>query len=240
VFQQYRAATTGVLLSTDVAARGLDLPQVDWVLQFTAPISTADYVHRVGRTARIGAKGSTAVFLLPSEAGFVKQLEKDEFPVAEITLDRVLDKLSRSQMTGTMEEAATKLQMQVETSVVRSKPLYQLAVQAYVSFVRSYASYPREARQVFCFKDLHLGHCAKSFALRDPPRKITGIGRGHWVKKEERRTQDVKREENIIKAQKRRINEKQLIVSEFSSGLDSASRGESKKSKKARKTGNKF
>merc|ERR1711997_1139948 len=92
-----------------------------------------------------------------------------------------------------MEEAATKLQMEVENRVARDKQLYSSAVQAYISFVRSYASYPREARQTFCFKDLHLGHCAKSFALRDPPTKITGVGRGHWVKKEERKTMDVKR-----------------------------------------------
>merc|ERR1719433_2317781 len=118
--------------------------------------------------------------------------------------------------------------MQVETSVVRSKPLYQLAVQAYVSFVRSYASYPREARKVFCFKDLHLGHCAKSFGLRDPPSKITGIGKGNWVEKQERKSKDLKREEKIIKAQKRRIDQKSLIMSEYSSGLER----EPKKAKK--------
>ena len=122
--------------------------------------------------------------------------------------------------------------MEVENRVARDKQLYSSAVQAYISFVRSYASYPREARQTFCFKDLHLGHCAKSFALRDPPTKITGVGRGHWVKKEERKTMDVKKEENIIKAQKRRIDEKKLIMSEFSSGLDAGPGKESKKRKK--------
>merc|ERR1719483_363584 len=213
VFQDFRSSTSGVLLCTDVAARGLDLPQVDWIVQFTAPISVSDYVHRVGRTARIGAKGSSVIFLLPSEAGFVKQLENEKIPLAEMTLEQVLQKLLRSGVTGSvdgrrpnsMEEAATNLQMRIENAVVNSSELHQLACQAYVSFVRSYASYPREAREVFCFKDLHLGHCAKSFALRDPPSKITGIGKGQWVDKQEKKTKDIKREEKIIKAQKRRI-----------------------------------
>ncbi len=58
--------------------------------------------------------------------------------------------------------------------------------------LRSYASYPKEARHIFCFKELHLGHLAKSFALRDPPSKITGIGKGHWVKNDERKREKSK------------------------------------------------
>ena len=61
-----------VLFCTDVAARGLDLPLVDWIVQYNPPTTTADYVHRVGRTARIGAKGSSLIFMLPSEANFIK------------------------------------------------------------------------------------------------------------------------------------------------------------------------
>merc|ERR1712130_783036 len=140
------------------------------------------------------------------------------------TLDQVLTKLMKIEISGRrpscMEEGATALQMKMEEEVVRNKELHQQACQAYVSFVRSYASYPKEAREVFCFKELHLGHCAKSFALRDPPSKITGIGKGQWVEKQEKRSKDLKREEKIIKAQKRRIDQKSLIMSEYSSGMD--------------------
>lgn len=52
-----------------------------------------------------------------------------------------------------------------------------LFVTAYVSWVRFYASYPKDMRYIFDRKELHLGHYAKSFALRDPPQKIGGIGK---------------------------------------------------------------
>ena len=86
-----------------------------------------------------------------------------------------------------------------------------------------------------------MGHIAKSFALRDPPNKITGIGKGNWVKKEEVRKQDnlkrehLKREQLIIKAQKKRINQKSLIVSEFDSGFKGIEDQQVKQKEKERK-----
>lgn len=56
VYQQFCSAERGILLCTDVAARGLDLPNVDWILQYDPPCETADYVHRIGRTARKGKR----------------------------------------------------------------------------------------------------------------------------------------------------------------------------------------
>ena len=185
-------------------------------------------MHRVGRTARIGSKGSSLLFALPSEANFIVELEAQKLVLAELTAERVLEKLYQnaevSPKTGrpprSIEEAATDLQMRLENAVAKDEPLHESACQAYVSFVRSYASYPKEIRHIFSFKALHLGHIAKSYALRDPPTKITGLGKGNWVKKEEiRKKDDLKREQNIIRAQKKRINQKSLIVSEFSSGF---------------------
>ena len=74
VYQQFCAAEKGILLCTDVAARGLDLPNVDWILQYDPPCETADYVHRIGRTARKGRSGCALLFLLPSEAAYIPLL----------------------------------------------------------------------------------------------------------------------------------------------------------------------
>ncbi|KAJ1337033.1 hypothetical protein BSLG_006793 [Batrachochytrium salamandrivorans] len=63
-----------VLLCTDVAARGLDIPDVDWVIQFDPPQDPKAFAHRCGRTARIGRQGSAAVFLSEHEDTYVEFL----------------------------------------------------------------------------------------------------------------------------------------------------------------------
>lgn len=67
VFFEFVNAKTGVLLCTDVAARGLDIPAVDWIIQYDPPDDPKEYIHRVGRTAR-GKEGvgRALLFLLPS------------------------------------------------------------------------------------------------------------------------------------------------------------------------------
>jgi ATP-dependent RNA helicase DDX10/DBP4 len=56
-----------VLFATDIAARGLDFPSVDWVIQLDAPEDAETYIHRVGRTARYESKGKGMLVLCPSE-----------------------------------------------------------------------------------------------------------------------------------------------------------------------------
>ena len=65
-----------MLICTDVAARGLHLPSVDWVVQYSSPTLFTDYVHRVGRTARVGSNGRSVLFLLPTEADYIKCLNE--------------------------------------------------------------------------------------------------------------------------------------------------------------------
>lgn len=74
VFSSYAAAPAGVLLCTDVAARGLDVPDVAWVVQFEPPSDVDFFVHRVGRAGRAGAIGASMTMLLPSELPYVDLL----------------------------------------------------------------------------------------------------------------------------------------------------------------------
>ncbi|XP_034232632.1 probable ATP-dependent RNA helicase DDX31 [Thrips palmi] len=191
VFKTFRSATSGVLLCTDVAARGLDLPHIDWIVQYTAPPTAADYVHRVGRTARVGTAGSALIILAPSESTFISQLEDRKVKIKEEGLELCLQSLVPTMAVshpgllkmrkGATELAATKLQLRFEDAVTGRKELHDLACKAYVSFVRFYASYPVDARAVFNFKALHLGHYAKSFALKDAPSQIGGLGKKQWL-----------------------------------------------------------
>lgn len=59
----------------DVAARGLDVPKVDLVIQYTPPQLLSDFVHRVGRTARAGRTGRAIIILCPHETEYVRLLE---------------------------------------------------------------------------------------------------------------------------------------------------------------------
>ena len=86
---------TGVLLCTDVAQRGLDFPNVDWIVQYDPPDDPEDYIHRVGRTARGDQKaGRALLLLLDSEVGFLEFLKKanvslNEFEFSEHKLAKI-------------------------------------------------------------------------------------------------------------------------------------------------------
>ena len=67
-----------------MAARGLDIPAVDWIVQFDPPDDPRSYIHRVGRTARgATAKGKSLLFLQPSEVGFLNHLKEARVPLVE-------------------------------------------------------------------------------------------------------------------------------------------------------------
>lgn len=66
-FEKFSTSKSALLICTDVAARGLDFPAVDWVIQLDCPEDVDTYIHRVGRTARYQSEGKALLFLCPSE-----------------------------------------------------------------------------------------------------------------------------------------------------------------------------
>ncbi|KAI5613026.1 putative ATP-dependent RNA helicase DDX31 [Silurus asotus] len=189
VFQEFSQSKTGVLLCTDVAARGLDLPQVTWIVQFNPPTSAAEYVHRVGRTARIGAQGNGLLFLTPSETAYVDVLASHNISLSEMKMEVILSTLmqderfrgrgnwDKKKSAGAreqdMRERATVLQTDFENYVHGSAESVQAAKKALQSFVRAYTAYPSALKHIFHIRHLHLGHAAKSFGLRDAPQALS-------------------------------------------------------------------
>lgn len=83
-FFQFCNVQTGTLFCTDVAARGLDIPKVDWIVQYDPPDDPKEYIHRVGRTARgLESHGNALLFLNPEERGFLQYLRDAKIPLVE-------------------------------------------------------------------------------------------------------------------------------------------------------------
>eukprot|EP01086_Lenisia_limosa_P015890 TRINITY_DN5388_c0_g1_i2.p1 TRINITY_DN5388_c0_g1~~TRINITY_DN5388_c0_g1_i2.p1 ORF type:complete len:686 (-),score=151.28 TRINITY_DN5388_c0_g1_i2:43-2100(-) len=83
VYNKYKKAEKGCLFCTDVAARGLDFPDLEWVVQYDCPEDVDSYLHRAGRTARYKNAGNSLLFLLPSEGEMVKKIETRNVPLQE-------------------------------------------------------------------------------------------------------------------------------------------------------------
>ena len=81
----FRAGEITILVATDVAARGIDIPGVAYVVNFDLPEVADNYVHRIGRTARAGREGEAIAFCAPEESDLLRQIQKlmkIEIPVA--------------------------------------------------------------------------------------------------------------------------------------------------------------
>lgn len=229
VFQEFSHSKTGILLCTDVAARGLDLPQVTWIVQYNAPSSPAEYIHRIGRTARIGCHGSSLLVLAPSEAEYVSSLASHKINVSEIKMEDILSTLTwddcfkvrqrenqKSHAAGPQEirERATVLQTVFEDYVHSSERTVSWAKRALQSFIGAYAAYPRELKHIFHVRALHLGHVAKSFGLRDAPRNLGTSSR--------KRRKAAPRRPDLRKKPRHEQHLAEVLRSEYSSGLEAA------------------
>ena len=90
VLHEFSHSGTGVLLCTNVASRGLDLPQVTWIVQYSALFSPVENIHCIGRTARIGCHGSSLLILAPSKTEYVNSLVSHKINISEIKMEDIL------------------------------------------------------------------------------------------------------------------------------------------------------
>ncbi|KAK3719380.1 hypothetical protein RRG08_029536 [Elysia crispata] len=231
-FQDFTTTSSGVLLCTDVAARGLDLPHVDWIVQYTSPGATVDYIHRVGRTARAGSLGHSLLFLMPSEVEYVAELNRYKISLTKFEQSSILRCLLQNisdlpkptsstsglQTPRTLEEAATYLQDRFEDCIIDKKLMHGLAAKGFQSYIRAYATYSKDVKDIFKVSNLHLGHVAKSFALREAPAQIQGIKAKFSSLSTVGGANKYKRKREDFPS-KRPLSFKQATLSEYSSGF---------------------
>ncbi len=74
--KQFKEGRTNILVATDVAARGLDVKDIQMVVNFDFPNNMEDYIHRVGRTGRAGAKGYAVAFFTMKQSRLSRELAK--------------------------------------------------------------------------------------------------------------------------------------------------------------------
>lgn len=181
--------TSAVLIATDVAARGLNIQDVSMVIHLDAPVDVSDYVHRTGRTGRMGAAGTSVLFLNEHETAFAEKLGKESGTALkenkqEKFISMWAPKTAKSTIGSVLPEYLNKLRDSDAAQFILSrfaifvendKLLMDLAQKAYLSTVKTYKVYTGEMRQFFDFSKLHLGHLAGSFFLRKSPNDIAKL-----------------------------------------------------------------
>lgn len=196
VFRSFAQEPQGILFCTDVASRGLDLPKVDGIVHLDPPQDERIYVHRIGRTARIGQSGFSLLFLMPHEKPLLSFLSRrlllQEETEGMMEADSMLsyayhllkldtsngrpttERSSRSKANTDVDIAVSKLHSSLVQTVSKDPELSHRSALAFQSFVRAYNAFSRSLRSETGLDPsfLHLGMVAHSFATRAEPTKL--------------------------------------------------------------------
>jgi ATP-dependent RNA helicase DDX10/DBP4 len=170
VYSKFATSSHSVLFATDIAARGLDFPSVDWVVQLDAPEDAETYIHRVGRTARYESKGKALLLLLPTEEeGMKSLLQSKGIPIQKIKI--------RPSKTHSIENQLQKLAFQdPEIKYLGQRVrIYVVHIanadcfyQAFVSYMRSI--HLQKNKSVFDITKLPVDDFAQSLGLPGTPK----------------------------------------------------------------------
>lgn len=193
VYNKFKLADKNyILFSTDVTERGLHFNNLKWIIQYNPAPTIRGYVHRVGRTARVGKSGKSIVLMSPSQEPYLKSLAASGTSVSIVQVTEIIDQLysekpynlptKKSQVKGGQKQIAKNKQQQLELASKIQKhyqdyindednfKIKKQAVDTYQQFLRAYMTCRKELG--FIAKDLHFGHLAKTFGLIDPPREL--------------------------------------------------------------------
>ncbi|KAK5121487.1 ATP-dependent RNA helicase dbp4 [Meristemomyces frigidus] len=154
ITEKFSRAKHSCLFATDVVARGLDFPAVDWVVQVDCPEDADTYIHRVGRTARYEREGRAVLFLDPSEeAGMLARLEQKRVPIERINV---------------RAKKQSSIKNQLQSMCFQDPQLKYLGQKCFASYARSL--HVQKDREVFKLDQYDLEGFAASLGLPGAPR----------------------------------------------------------------------
>ncbi|KAK5136601.1 ATP-dependent RNA helicase dbp4 [Meristemomyces frigidus] len=155
ITEKFSRAKNSCLFATDVVARGLDFPAVDWVVQVDCPEDADTYIHRVGRTARYEREGRAVLFIDPcEEAGMLARLEQKRVPIEKINV---------------REKKQSSIKNQLQSMCFQDPQLKYLGQKCFASYVRSL--HVQKDKEVFTGLDKYdLEGFAASLGLPGAPR----------------------------------------------------------------------
>lgn len=163
ILAEFARRPAACLLATDVAARGLDIPDVHWVFQLDAPQNPSNFVHRCGRTARMGRSGNALCLLLPHEDCYVELLAARNVPMSQ-----------RAPYSTTADVPALTRRLAEEDRDVMEK-----ATKAFVSHMRGYKEH--QCKFIFQLSELDVNLLGRLFGvLRLPVMKEVRRPRADW------------------------------------------------------------
>ncbi|CAO3646048.1 unnamed protein product [Cunninghamella blakesleeana] len=190
IFRKFNNSQYSVLFCTDIAARGLDFPAVDWVIQLDCPEDAATYIHRVGRTARFDAEGHGLLMLTPTEKdGMLEELKNKKVPIEEIKI-RANKKQS--------------IQNQLQSFCFQDPEIKYLGQRAFVAYMRSV--YLQRNKNIFKVTELPADDFAHSLGLAGTPKisfvkkaeKLMGANKNETTKALEEENIDEENEDEEI------------------------------------------
>ncbi|CAG8759135.1 5256_t:CDS:2, partial [Racocetra fulgida] len=159
VDREKETSTVDGLVQGYIVCDRLDIPAVDYIIQYDPPDDPRDYIHRVGRTARAGCQGKSLLFLLPSELGFLRYLKHAKVPLNEFQFQ---------------DNKVFNVQSQLEKLIEKNYYLHQSARDGFRSYLTAYASY--SLKSIFDINKLDLQKVGKAFGFQIPPRVNINIG----------------------------------------------------------------
>ncbi|KAF1975068.1 DEAD-domain-containing protein [Bimuria novae-zelandiae CBS 107.79] len=179
VTTKFAAAKFSCLFATDVAARGLDFPAVDFVIQVDCPEDVETYIHRVGRTARYNREGRGVLFLAPSEEeGMLKRLEAKKVPV---------------EIINARQKKKQSIKSQLVHMCFKDPELKYLAQKAFTTYTKSL--YIQKDKEIFNIRNYDLEAFAASLGLPGAP-KIKFVKDGDDKKRKQQSRQELEMSES--------------------------------------------